>query len=66
VNWQEGRDLHAKIDWVEGMQARFCRSGLSDWKARQLDQHYDRITDELSNAETGYSSDWDEDRRDRW
>ncbi|SDD35995.1 hypothetical protein SAMN05444678_11286 [Sphingomonas sp. YR710] len=65
VNEQEGEDLHAKIDWVEGMQARFCRSGMNDWQVRQLDAHYHRIAAELADAESGYSPEWREDWRER-
>lgn len=65
VNEREGEDLHAKIDWVEGMQARFCRSGLTDWQIRQLDEHYHRITVELADAESGYRQDWWEEWREQ-
>lgn len=66
VNEQEGHDLHAKIDWVEGMQARYCRRGMNDWQVSQLDEHYNRISQELSDAETGYRTYRHEAWRDRW
>jgi hypothetical protein len=66
VNWREGRDLHAKIDSVEGLQARYCRYGMNDWQARDLDQHYNRVADEIAVAENGRRAGWRDEWRDRW
>jgi hypothetical protein len=57
VNWREARDLHGKIDWVEGLEARACRYGPNDWQARDIDQHYERIAVQIRNAENGYPQD---------
>lgn len=55
---REGHDLHDKVEFVRGLEARYCRHGLNDWQARDLDDHYHRVADEIAVAENG--------RRGRW
>jgi hypothetical protein len=51
VDEGEGRDLHAKIYSVQRLQVHYCRQGLNDWQAHDLDQHYERVANEIAVAE---------------
>jgi hypothetical protein len=53
VSWREGHDLHAKVDLVRELEGRYCRHGLNGWQARDLDDHYHRVADEIARAENG-------------
>ncbi len=57
INWREGRDLHAKIDWVERLEARACQYGADDRDAGDIANHYERIAEEIRTAERGYRAD---------
>jgi hypothetical protein len=54
VDGQEGHDLYAKVEFVRGLEARYCRHGLNDGQARDLDDHYHRVADEVAVAENGH------------
>ncbi len=58
INWREGRDLHAKIDWVERLEGRACQYSADDRDVGDIAHHYDRIADQIRTAERGYRDDW--------